>query len=251
MAAAADKERNSPHARLLFVRAQPGEHPGSQTSSDTLAVRERDQASGEYKEKHVDFGKLDNIERELADLRRLGDENLIDLSCLDLSEKRGSEPSSKTFQEYMAGKRFDVIHFAGHALTTRDNLTLLVLPGERPGEGEKMMAVTFAELVSGAGARLVYLSSCRGSSANAVASFAQRDVPCVLGFRWDVEDDRAADFAALFYRGLFKDKQTICEAFRAACHGVYKPPPDMEHSPIWVSPILVSQSENWSTQRVL
>jgi hypothetical protein len=252
-AAAGGIERISPHARLLFVRAQPGEHPdpASQTASDTLAVPESDRASGGIKERQVDFGRLVNIDRELEDLKALRDKNLIELHCLNLSKKRGSEPASKTLRNYLADKRFDIIHFAGHSLTTRDNATLLVLPGERPGEAEKMMAETFADLASGAGARLVYLSSCQGSSANTVASLAQRDVPCVLGFRWDVEDARAADFASAFYDGLFIAKQTICAAFRTACHGVYKPPPEIEVSPIWASPILASQSDDWITQYVL
>jgi CHAT domain-containing protein len=144
-----------------------------------------------------------------------------------------------------------VIHFAGHSLITLDNLTLLMLPGRRPGEAEAMMVEVFADLASGAGARLVYLSSCQSSSANTVASLAQRDVPCVLGFRWEVADDGAADFAELFYGGLFTGRQTICAAFRAACHGVYKPPPAIEESSAWVSPILASHSDNWITQRVL
>jgi hypothetical protein len=73
----------------------------------------------------------------------------------------------------------------------------------------------------------------------------------VLGFRWDVEDDRAADFAKLFYSDLFGPRSaTICGAFRAACRGVYKPM-QVEASPIWASPILASRTDNWMAQRIL
>jgi len=81
-------------------------------------------------------------------------------------------------------RRFDVVHFAGHSLTTNDSLTLLVLPGEHPGEAEGMAVETFARGAADTGAKLVYLSSCKGSSANTVASLAQRSVPYGLGFRW-------------------------------------------------------------------
>jgi hypothetical protein len=250
--ASAGVARISPHARVLFVRSQPGDHsdPSLQTRSDTLTYPETD-GTGGMKERQRDFNSLGNIDRELADLKVLGDKGLIDLHLIDLKDKRADEPASTRLRDYLAGQRFDVIHFAGHSLTTRDNATLLVLPGQQPGKAEKMMAATFADLAASAGARLVYLSSCQSSSANSVASLAQRDVPCVLGFRWEVQDDRAADFAKAFYNGLFNDKQAICAAFRSACYGVYKPPPDIEASPIWVSPILASQSNDWTTQYVL
>jgi CHAT domain-containing protein len=147
--------------------------------------------------------------------------------------------------------RYDVVHFAGHSLTTKDGLTLLVLPGEEAGEAEGMAVQTFADGAAAAGARLVYFSSCQGSSANTVASLGQRGVPHVLGFRWDVEDDRAADFAKIFYYQLFGPiSSTICGAFRAACRGVYEPK-RIEASPIWASPILASRSDDWVAQRVL
>jgi CHAT domain-containing protein len=150
----------------------------------------------------------------------------------------------------LSKERFDIVHFAGHSITTTDGLTFLILPGMQPGEAEQLVAESFANLASKAGARLVYLSSCHGSSANSVATLAQRDVPCVLGFRWDVDDADAADFAARFYEGLFEKGLSICKAFRDACFGGYKLP-DVETSHIWVSPILASQSENWIEQRIL
>jgi len=105
-----------------------------------------------------------------------------------------------------------------------------VLPGEHPGEAEGMAVETFARGAADTGAKLVYLSSCKGSSANTVASLAQRSVPYGLGFRWDVDDEGAAEFAALFYDELFgPSSATICDAFRTACCAVY-PPKQIEAS---------------------
>jgi CHAT domain-containing protein len=228
---------------MLFIRAQPGEHPAS-PNQDLLTVKKLD---GELQV--LEFNKLTNIDRELAMLRGYNRKH-VDLEELNLSVTRGERPAGDVIAERLSKNRFDIIHFAGHSITTDDGLTLLVLPGMQPGEAEQLIAASFAEFASKAGARLVYLSSCHGSSANSVASLAERNVPCVLGFRWDVDDADAAGFATRFYAGLFEKGLTICKAFRDACFGGYKPA-DIETSHIWVSPILASQSENWIEQRVL
>jgi len=240
-------------AQLLFIRAQVGENPAGMTGSDTVAVPEMDPAMGRTRIKHVEFRRLENIDRELEDLKALQARNpkIFSLEELDLSQERDLAGAETVLMRKLIGGRFDVVHFAGHSLTTKDSLTLLVLPGEHPGEAEGMAVQTFADGAAAAGARLVYFSSCQGSSANTVASLGQRNVPHVLGFRWDVEDDRAADFAKLFYGELFGPRAgTICGAFRTACRGVYQPK-RVEASPIWASPILASRPDDWMAQCVL
>jgi len=239
-------------AKVLFIRSQVGENPAGVTGSDTVAVPERDQ-TGRTRIKQVEFRRLENIDRELGDLRalQLSDSTIFTLDELDLSTERDPRGAATVLIERLSGNRYDVVHFAGHSLTTKDAQTLLVLPGENPGEADGMSVQTFADGAAATGARLVYFSSCQGSSADTVASLGQRSVPHVLGFRWDVEDDRAADFAKLFYAELFGPRSsTICGAFRAACKGVYRPM-HVEASPIWASPILASRSDNWMAQRIL
>jgi hypothetical protein len=239
--------------RLLFIRSQVGEHPERVTGSDTVRVPEIDSATGRTYIKQMDFRKLENIDRELEDLRALEahDPKPFDLEEFDLSQNRDPAGAETALKRKLAAGHFDVVHFAGHSLTTKDALTLLVLPGQYPGEAEGMAVQIFAQFVAATGVRLVYFSSCQGSSANTVASLGQRNVPNVLGFRWDVEDERAADFAKLFYAELFgPPRATICNAFRAACRGVYLPE-CVESSRIWASPILATQSDNWMAQSVL
>jgi hypothetical protein len=240
----------SRQARLLFIRSQIGENPAGATSSDTVEVPEIDQATGRTRWTEVKFRRLENIDRELADLEALAGTSSFELDLLDLSKEGGPAGAQKVLEQKLARKRYDVVHFAGHSLTTKDAVTRLVLPGEWPGQAEGMSVQAFADAAANAGARLVYLSSCQGSSANTVASLGQRGVPHVLGFRWDVDDARAAEFATLFYKELFGSSFTICEAFRTACRGVYQPD-RIEASPIWASPILASRSDDWMTQRVL
>ena len=249
---AVQKTRETRAARMLFIRSQVGENPAGTTGSDTVGVPERDH-TGRFRIKHVEFRRLENIDREFSDLRALqaSSSTIFSLDELDLSTERADTGAEAVLKRKLTNSSYDVVHFAGHSLTTKDGLTLLVLPGTLPGEAEGMSVHNFAESAAAAGARLVYLSSCQGSSANTVANLAQRGIPHVLGFRWDVDDEQAAVFARYFYRNLFgPGSRTICDAFRAACGGVYEPM-QVEASQIWASPILASHSDDWMAQRIL
>jgi hypothetical protein len=237
--------------RLLFIRSQVGEHPGGQTKTDVVSVPVLDEETGRLRFRQMQFRRLENIDRERDNLQTLEQAGLLTVCVLDLSRARDPGGAKAVLQQHLQVNQYDVVHFAGHSLTTKDQVTFIVLPGEERGGAEAMSIVEFAEAAASAGTRLVYLSSCQGSSANTVVSLAQQDVPHVLGFRYNVADDRAADFAGLFYSDLFERKQTICGSFRDACRGVYKPPPETEASPIWASPILASQSDDWMVQRVM
>jgi hypothetical protein len=237
-------------ARVLFIRSQVGENRAGATGPDIARVQERDPETDGFRLSEFEFRRLENIDRELNDLKALAakDCTIFTLDVLNLSAFADPRGAGALLMEKLKLNRYDVVHFAGHSLTTRDGLTLLVLPGGMPGQTEGMSVHTFAEGVAAAGARLVYLSSCEGSSANAVANLAQRDIAHVIGFRWDVDDERAADFARYFYGELFgKQSSSICNAFRTACRGVYEPM-HIEASPIWASPILACSSDDWAAQ---
>ena len=192
-----------PRPRLLFVSPQVGANPAAPTGVDTVGVQEIDPETGRIRVLYREFRRLDNIDNELAALRDLSrDDTVFELILLDLARPHAAGAEA-LLKERLAEGNYDVVHFAGHSLTTGDNLTLLILPGQEPGVAEAVAVETFAESAAKAGTRLVYLSSCEGSSANTVASLGQRGVPHVLGFRCNVEDQRAAAFAKLFYERLF------------------------------------------------
>lgn len=241
-------------ARLLFIRSQLCENTAGATDNDIVEVQETDRNDGRRRTKQVPLGKLDNIDGELSFLQALeaAHPTIFSVTVLDLSKRCGPPGAERLVLQTLGESNFDVVHFAGHSLTTTSSLTFLVLPSDRLGEADSMAMHTFAEGVAGANARLVYLSSCQGSSANTVANLGQQGIPHVLGFRWDVDDERAAEFARLFYGDLFgSESSVISSAFRAACSGVYKSEQFENSSPIWASPILASMSDNWMAQSVL
>ena len=239
-------------ARVLFIRSQVGENQAGATGWDIARVPERDPETGRFRLSNFEFRRLENIDRELSDLKSLAtkDCTIFNLEVLDLSARADPRGAEVLLKEELTLNQYDVVHFAGHSLTTRDGLTLLLLPGGKPGQAEGMSVQDFADWAAASGARLAYLSSCQGSSANAVANLAQRGVAHVIGFRWDVDDDRAADFARYFYNDLFgKQSSSICNAFRTACRGVYEPM-HIEASAIWASPILACSADNWAAQSI-
>ncbi len=65
---------------------------------------------------------------------------------------------------------------------------------------------------------------------------ARNYVPAVLGFRWDIRDDLAADFAAKFYENLFRFR-SIESAFVAARNSVRRDHGVKEQ--VWAAPMLV------------
>lgn len=134
------------------------------------------------------------------------------------------------------GGRYDIVHFAGHSHFTDDGEGLLLFGGEPP---ELIGIPEFASWLKKAETRLVFLSSCRSSEASAAFELARNDVPAIIGFRWNLEDEYAAKFAKAFYERLFKCRH-IDEAFvhtRFKMHSSYK------NHRIWAAPVLVLEDD--------
>lgn len=228
--------------KVLFIRSQMGEHPSGETRADTLNV-----GNGEIRQ----FRKLDNIDLERERLLKLEKDypGKIVVRLLDL-RGHDADAASKEVRKNLNEGGFDIVHFAGHSWSSSvgpSARTFLVLPGTERGKATKMPIESFAEITGEFDVRLVYLSSCQGSSARSVLSLVRNGVLHALGFRCDVEDDKAAKFAGDFYDHLLAGG-SICSAFRYACAESHNALDEEGLSPIWASPILVAQTEDWAAQ---
>jgi CHAT domain len=234
-------DQKSAH-RMLFVRSQLGT-PENEKIRAVLRIEERD-ATGEPGSNYYEFERLPGIDAELSALKDLSfdlDENVLDLEM-------ESSGAADALRARLRSGCYDIVHFAGHSLTTSDGQTFLILPGTRPTDAVAMTTDDFARCACSARARLVYHSSCSGGSAQAVVHLAQYGVPHVLGFRWDVNDEEAAEFARGFYTTLNRPPHTICSALRTVCGDLFDR--FKGQKPIWASPIFVAQSEDWTRIRV-
>ncbi|RVH09635.1 CHAT domain-containing protein [Sinorhizobium meliloti] len=237
--APAETGKLPPRPRLLFIRSQLCEHPDGETYQDVLDMGG---ARG------LVFRKLRNIDVEFHAISTLSEPlgitalNVVRLNLSDHSDARGA------IRNVMETEKFDIVHFAGHSWSSSlgpTGKTILVLPGFEQGIASQMPVEEFAELAGRCDARLIYLSSCQGSSARSVLSLVQHGALYSLGFRCDVDDERAALFAAEFYGELFKHRN-ICRSFSTACSRAHDNLLDEDESPIWISPILVAQARDWA-----
>ena len=209
------------------------------------------------------FQPLNEIEAEMEVLRTLqhcvkarpraaGLPPMLDLKELDSAKLKVGESLADKVRDELLGParangaaRYDVVHFAGHALFNDGNKPhergYLVF-GSEPHT--RMVPVAeFAGWLRQAGVQMVYLSCCRSSAARAAFEMAFAGIPLAIGFTWDLDSRLAVDFAKSFYEELFKNDLKVCKAFQSArrtLHTKYQ-----GDDPIWTSPVLVAQPNDW------
>jgi CHAT domain-containing protein len=160
-----------------------------------------------------------------------------------LAELEAGRSFAETLEQALKERHYDFVHFAGHSYTTLDGRTFLILPDKRPDRVVGLPIESFARWAGKAGVRFTYLSSCRGGSWEGVRTMVDNGVPQVLGFRWDVEDDKAAHFAQVFYDGLLKNSGSFASAYRDACEKLHDE--SSSTNPIWATPVMVIQNDDW------
>jgi hypothetical protein len=144
-------------------------------------------------------------------------------------------------------QRYDVVHFAGHALfpskydQKQDGRGYLVFSGSPP---RAVPVAMVADWLKNTSVQLVCLSCCRSSAVQAAKEFADNNVPMTIGFSWDLDDRKAVDFTRFFYQELLTEARLkVCRAFcnaRSKLHKQYE-----GGDPIWASPVLIAQPMNW------
>jgi len=182
--------------------------------------------------------KLEFIQQELDQLKKIrADAKLPEPKELLLSE---NEKQIDLVLKTLAKKQWDIVHFAGHSVCANDGEVFLLLPGPQGPVPLRMQ--DFARAAQEGGARLVVLSSCEGTSPDAVFRLAQAGVAAVIGFRWEVEDAEAAEFSLYLYEALAAN-EPIGRAFH---HAVKHLKANHIRSPTFASPMLIVQDEVWA-----
>ena len=159
-----------------------------------------------------------------------------------MATKKARPPKAVSNSRKAEGMRETIIRAATEMINSK-SYALATLTGI----AAKLDIGWFARMAGQAGARLVYLSSCQGSSARSILDLVQHGVQHAAGFRCNVDDAKAATFAADFYEALFKPS-SIPAAFQTACMKARKALDDDEEDPIWASPMLVAQSSDWAAR---
>ncbi|MBD3367430.1 MAG: CHAT domain-containing protein [Candidatus Eisenbacteria bacterium] len=108
---------------------------------------------------------------------------------------------------------YDVLHFAGHAVSFHGN-TAWVLPGGRRAPVDELAAARPPAIVFANACGTVAGSSCAdlGETARLLSQWGVR---AYVGTLWDIQDAAAASFARAFYGALI-ERATLGEAVTAA-----------------------------------
>jgi CheY-like chemotaxis protein len=157
-------------------------------------------------------------------------------------------PAGVSFADHLRdtlrdGTTWHFIHFSGHSFVDQDGEdAMLFLPGDQietvplDDFGSWLESVTF-----------VYLGSCRNAGDKFMLDLARGyDVRAVLGFRWAIDDERAAEHSKIFYRELLSGG-SIERAFvraRETLHGRW------EYDRVWAAPMLILQGEHLLPDRL-
>jgi CHAT domain-containing protein len=214
------------------------------------------------------LNSLPHIENEVAAIEALAllpyNVKVHVLNGEDRHDARGPWSLADKVREHLENNknRYDVIHFAGHALfpsskkpvpkkkgsaagkpraTLEDDRGFLIFSGSpRP---QAISIATVVKWLEDTSVDLVYLSCCRSSASRAAAEFARASIRTTIGFSWDLDDKKAVDFTRQFYAELLSNQLNVCSALSNAREGLHRK--YQNGDPIWASPVLLAQPPNW------
>ncbi len=144
-------------------------------------------------------------------------------------------PLAQQVKEQLEAREWTIVHFAGHShFDDKTRSGYIFLPGAG-GSIEKVELERFSDWLLRA--TFTYFSSCDSGAGPFVFGLANRHVPNILGFRWEINDGFALEFSQTFYDTLFAAK-SLERAFLKAQQKMYETHRDDR---IWAAPILVKQ----------
>jgi hypothetical protein len=195
---------------------------------------------GLVKESQAELKQLLNISKEVEALTTFLEEMKKKeiIYDYDVVPKDDTEECTKEAVEAVLknGTQWHLVHYAGHSHYSADEKgDVFFSKDARP---DPVDIQYFAQWLRQAKTQFVYLSSCESSKLRFVRELVKKAVPAVIGYRWDIDDDKAAKHAAIFYAHLFKEK-SLEYAFLKTRQQVSQDCP--EHI-IWAAPVLVMQA---------
>jgi hypothetical protein len=132
------------------------------------------------------------------------------------------------------GEQWHLVHYAGHSLQQEKGFVFF----PHNGMADAVNIQDFSQWLRVAETRLIYLSSCQSSKVKFAHEMARIGVPAAIGFRWDIDDQKAAEHADTFYDNLFRER-SLEYAFLKTRQQIQRSDP--EHI-IWAAPVLMMQA---------
>lgn len=154
---------------------------------------------------------------------------------LRIREGSGGKSFAERVEETLR-ETWHVVHYAGHSYyDKKQKKGYVFFPGQPI---EKVDIEDFA--ISLRRTNFVYMSSCHSSESSIVFELARNLIPAIVGFRWDIEDNKAAEHTRVFYADLFARSLSIEYAFLNARKEMYKKYKN-ENDKTWAAAMLILQ----------
>jgi hypothetical protein len=152
----------------------------------------------------------------------------------------GNAPHRDNLQRILWDEDWHLVHFAGHSYYDEQHKEGYVLLPERLSTVPQLVdARSFAGFFREV-PRFVYLSSCESSGDAFVFELANVGIPAVAGFRWNVAETSAFEYAMCFYRHLLAER-CLEVAFWKARKEIHDHDATEENL-IWASAMLIIQT---------
>jgi len=184
--------------------------------------------------------KLDNVPLEcdtlIKFLQNKKDEFNIGEIC-ELGKDNNNPATFENIKQTLKSKSWHLIHYAGHSFyDDESDLGYLFFPDEAGlGLPHKVAIPDFAG--SAMKTQFVYLSSCRSTDVQFAFSLASNQIPGVLGYRWDIDDELAMEHSKSFYEHLFEER-SVEIAFLKTRQDMHE---SHQKARIWAAPMLILQ----------
>ena len=153
-----------------------------------------------------------------------------------LRARQGDPPLARQVKEALENHDWGIVHFGGHSYyDDKSDSGYVFFPGSEEGSVEKVDLKRFSDWLRRV--TFTYFSSCDSGAGPFVFGLASRRVSNILGFRWEIDDPLAFEYAKEFYQTLFESR-SLEQAFLKARQEMHELHPDDR---IWAAPILIKQ----------
>lgn len=193
-------------------------------------------AHGWIKEFDMTLEKLNNISTEAGEIQSKF-QRFKKAYRIGRIERLSGRDCTKARVENLltGGEQWHLVHYAGHSLHRDTGGYVFFL---KDGMPDPVDIRFFGGWLRRAKTRLIYLSGCQSCKIAFVRELAQNGVPSAIGFRWKIDDEKAAGHADIFYDNLFKER-SLEEAFLKTRQKVWE---TNEKHQIWAAPVLMMQA---------
>jgi hypothetical protein len=181
---------------------------------------------------------LEQAKPEMNDILKLmhaaGSGTVAHAECLVLD---GNDLDIRRRLQDKLAEQWDLVHFIGHGLVENQKAELVLAT---QGTVVRQDFAAFAAQLTDT--RFLFLSCCRGGSTGFLSQAARQMVPTTLGYRWEVDDGQAREFAMDFYAALFdparRSFQSVEYAFVEARSAAFR---RQANGAVWAAPVLMTQ----------